>query len=97
MQLVLAASAGGTALCSSTAVTFSDTEIGQATSNWMGDLTFDMPSYTVLAGESYYARLLITGYTRSGNDTYLGVWCDWLEPVGLTNTAGARIAFGVAR
>lgn len=97
MQLILAASAGGTALCTSTAETFSDEVTGQITNDWLGDITFTLPNYTVLAGETYYARLAITGYTRTADVSYLGIGCDWLEPIGLTNTAAARIAFGAMR
>lgn len=98
MQLVMSGSQGGTALASSTAVTFSDTAIGQTTDDWLGDITFDMPEYNLLAAETYFFRLEITGYSRPGTpleDTaYLGVWCDWLEPIGSSNTAAARIALG---
>lgn len=100
MTLKVSTSVGGPALATSTAETFSDTAIGQMTSHFLTDLTFEFDgSYTLLAGEVYYFRLEITGYTRPArpneNTSYLGVWCDWLGFVGLSNTAGARIAIGV--
>lgn len=95
LTLIISSSEGGPALATSTAVTFDNTETGQATSYWLGAVCFTFTDYTLLAGQRYYFRLSYTGYTRSGDTTYMGVLCDWIEPIGLINTGGARIAIEV--
>lgn len=101
MRLVAAASEGGTALASSSWQEFSNTTTGQTTGYWLGDLLFEFTDYKLVDGEEYYFRLEIDNYVRPArpnqDDSYLGVWCDWLEPVGSGNTGGARLAFGVKR
>lgn len=95
LTLVGSASLSGPALFSSDVITFSDTAIGQTTDDFLCDVTFDFGGYNLLDGETYYFRLEHTGYTRSGDSSYLSVNCDWLEPIGTGNTGGARMPMGV--
>lgn len=97
LSLIVSSSEGGPALATSETITFSDTAIGQTTANFLCDLTFTFTDFAVTTAETYYLRLALTGYTRTSNTTYLGVWCDWYEPLGTSNTGGARIQFGVMR
>jgi hypothetical protein len=82
-------------------VEFSNETTGQTTNDWLGDLVFSFPEYSLIAGESYFVRLETTGYTRpmrpAQNTAYLAVWADWMQPVGIMDTAGARISLGVKR
>lgn len=95
LRLIVSSSAGGPELTSSDVVTFSDTVIGQTTADWLGEITFDFDGYSLLAGESYYFRMEAIGYVRNGDADYLSFSCDWLEPLGVTDTGGAKIAIGV--
>lgn len=101
MRVVVSASVGGTALVASEYFTFDNAATGQTTADWLGDVTFDIAPYNFINTEIYYVRLEMTGYTRAarplGNTQYLAVWCDWMQPVGNTNTGAARIAIGVNR
>lgn len=93
--LEIATTAAGPALATSATLDLSSTTLGQTSTHWLFDLTFSFTGYEFLSTETYHVRLVTTGYARVLNDTYLGVWADWLEPVASTNTAAARIAFGV--
>lgn len=97
IRLVLSTNIGGFAVAASDWETLSNETTGQTTEFWMGDLTFTFEPYALKTSDQYYARLEITNYTRLDNERYMGVWVDWLEPVGSDNTAGARIALGVLR
>lgn len=101
MRLVISSKEGGPSLVASDYIDFSDATTGQSSACWLGDVTFSFPEYRLVDGEEYFARLEATGYSRSPkpnqNDYYLSVWCDWYEPVGSNNSAGARVAFGVKR
>ena len=96
MRLVLAGRTGGPTLAVSNWETFSNETTGQTGNFWLGDLTFTFEDYSLIE-DPVYIRLENTGYLRSGNNLYLGVWLDWMQPVGITNTGGARIALGVKR
>jgi hypothetical protein len=97
LKLVLAGSVSGSILASSEVV-LDTTTTGQSSGAALWDLTFDFTPYALKATETYYARLELTGYTRAAlpneMSTYLGVWCDWYNPVGGSNTGGARIVWG---
>lgn len=95
LKLEISTSATGPTLASSDVLAFDDVSLGQTSGHWLFDLTFSFDGYDLLSTETYYVRLITTGYARVANDTYLGVWCDWLEPVNAANSAAARIAFGV--
>ena len=101
LRLVVAMRAGGAAVVASDYVKFSNETTGQVGGNWMGDVVFDFPEYKLLQGEEYYVRLESVGYSRPTrplqNTAYLAVWADWMQPVGTTDKAGARIAFGVKK
>lgn len=101
MRLVASSSEGGPVLAASAWQEFSNTTTGQATNFWLGDLLFEFTDYKLVNAEEYYFRLEMTGYTRATrpnqDNFYLGVWCDWYEPVGSANKGGARLAFGVKR
>ena len=101
MRLVVSSRAGGPVIVGSDWVTFSNDTTLQATSDWLGDVCFDFPAYKLSATENYFIRLELTGYSRPArpnqNTAYLAVWADWMQPVGIANTAGARIALGVKR
>ena len=97
LRLVLSAKALGPAVCSSDWETFSNESIGQIGEFWIGDLTFRFTDYPLNASDVYHIRLETQNYTRLNDDRYLGIWLDWLQPVGVTDTAGARIALGVKR
>lgn len=101
MRLVVAQRTGGPALVASNWETFSTATTGQTTDSWMGDLTFTFPDYAIKSLDDYYIRIETTGYARSGDAVYLGVWADWgfgddtIVPVGASGSGGARIALGV--
>jgi len=97
LQLKVSTSEGGYAVASSNIETFSSTAVGQTSTDWLFDLTFTFSGYEFLSTETYYLSLVTTGYTKNANTTYMGVWCDWLEPIGPDDSAAARIAFGVLR
>jgi hypothetical protein len=97
LRLVLSGNVLGEAVCASDWEVFSDTVINQTGEFWLGDLTFKFNDYPVNAQDSYFIRLETQNYTRLNDDRYLGVWVDWLQPVGVTNTGAARIALGVKR
>lgn len=101
LRLVVSSRQFGPVLVASDWLEFSNETTGQTSSDWLGDIVFDFPSYKLSAGEIYYVRIEITGYSRpvrpNQNTAYLSVWTDWLQPIGLSNTAGARIALGVKR
>lgn len=101
MRLVISATQTGTALSTSEYFTFDNAATGQVGNDWLGDVTFDMPPYALLDTETYFVRLEMTGYTRPNspnqNTQYLAVWCDWMQPIGNTNTGAARIPVGVNR
>lgn len=98
MKLVLSASANGPALVESETVTFSDETTGQTTSDWLGEVFFTFPEYALVATETYFVRLVATGYARAArpneNTGYLAVGCDWLDPIGTDDTGGARMPIG---
>jgi hypothetical protein len=101
MRLVVSSRAGGPVIVASDWVTFSNGTTLQTTSDWLGDVCFDFPAYKLSATENYFVRMEVTGYARAPrpnqNTAYLAVWADWMQPVGITDTAGARIALGVKR
>lgn len=98
LQLTLHASQSGAVLASSEVATITETITGQTTDTWLGDVTLSFPTtYSLVSGDTFFIKLVIGGYTRTANTTYLGVWCDWLEPLGVANTAGARLAIGLLR
>lgn len=97
LQLKVSTSEGGYAVASSNVETFSSAAVGQTSTDWLFDLTFTFSGYEFLSTETYYLSLVTTGYTKDANTTYMGVWCDWLEPLGPDDSAAARIAFGVLR
>lgn len=94
LKLQISSREGGPVLAESEVITYADTDY--SATHQLVDFTFNFTeSYDLIAGETYFVRLAITGYTRDDDNIYLGVWCDWLEPIGTANTGGARIAFGV--
>lgn len=101
LRLVLSQRKKGPALIASNWEEFSNETIGQNAAHWLGDLTFTFPDYSLRINDDYYIRLESTGYTRSGNTTYLGVWANWgfgkswIPSVGSADSGGARIALGV--
>lgn len=97
IRLVLSTNFGGAAVAASNWETLSNETTGQSTEYWLVDLTFTFDAYPLKASDRYYARLEITNYTRDQNEVYMGIWVDWSEPVGIADTAGARIALGVLR
>jgi len=101
MRLVISATQTGTALSTSEYFTFDNAATGQVGNDWLGDVTFDMPPYALINTETYHLRLELTGYTRANapnqNTQYLAVWCDWMQPIGNTNTGAARIPMGMLR
>lgn len=98
LKLEVSSTKDGVALASSDIVTFSNATTGQTTSDWLGEVQFTFSGYALKAGETYFYRLVTAGYTRLGrpleNNGYLAVNCDWLEPIGNSNTAGARMQIG---
>lgn len=102
LTLSILGSANGAVIATSDVLTFSDEVTGQTTEDFLVECVFDFSDkYEVKAGETYYLRLDQTGYTRPArpneNTAYLSVWSDWLEPLNDSNTAAARIAFGVRK
>jgi hypothetical protein len=101
LRLVISSKQGGPVLAASDWLTFSNDTTLQTTANWLGDVSFSFTDYALKGTETYFLRLESTGYARSEvpneNDLYLGVWCDWLQPLGTADTAAARVAFGVRR
>lgn len=101
MRLVISQRQEGPALATSNWETFDNLTIGQTGTHWLGDLTFTFPDYAIKGSDTYCIRLETSGYTRLGTDVYLGVWLDWgfgkswVAPVGVSDSGGARIAFGV--
>jgi hypothetical protein len=95
MKLIFSATQNGHALCESSVETFSNATTGQTTADWLGDVCFSFNPYTLRSEETYFVRLVLTGYTRNQDTLYLGVLSDWLSPIGTGNTAGARMALGV--
>ena len=61
MRIVVSSKAGGPVLVASDWVEFSNDTTGQTTSDWLGDITFDMPEYNLFAGETYFVRVETTG------------------------------------
>jgi len=101
MRIVVSSKEGDPVLVASDWVEFSNDTTGQTTNDWLGDITFDLPEYNLFAGETYFIRVETTGYTRptrpAQNTAYLAYWADWMQPVGVGNTGGARLAMGVKR
>lgn len=97
MRLLVTQKEKGATLVASNWETFSNEVANQTSEFWMGDLTFTFPDYAFKGNDGVYIRIEISGYTRINNSKYLGVWCDWWQPIGLSNTGGARIALGVKR
>lgn len=57
-----------------------------STDFWIGKVRFDFdPEVPVLAGDVYYASIAISGYTRSGDDYYIGLGFDTPKPVNTVN------------
>lgn len=94
MTLVVSSKTAGPALATSSVITFDNATTGQNTSDWFVDLYFDFDDYNMISSETYFFRLEASGYTRTDSN-YIGVWADWLEPVGTSNTGGARLVLGV--
>lgn len=103
IRLVIAQRTNGPELAASDWEIFSNATTGQETGFWMGDLTFTFQDYALKAGDPYFMRLEISGYTRILDDKYICVWSDWnfgdatIVPVGSVASNGARIALGVKR
>ena len=101
MRMILSSREGGPILAATDWFEFSNATTGQAGTDWLGDVAFNFNSYHLTSGEVYYLRLETSGYTRLSrplqNNTYLAVWCDWMQSVSISNTAGARVALGVMR
>jgi hypothetical protein len=101
LRLVISQRQEGPEIAASNWETFSNETIGQTGENWLGDLTFTFLDYALKGSDPYYIRIETTGYTRLGDDAYLGVWLDWgfgkswIAPVGVAASGGARIALGV--
>lgn len=101
LRLVLSQRLSGPALAVSNWEIFNNEILGQDSEFWMGDLTFTFEDYSVKENDPYYLRLESTGYTRSGESVYMGVWADWgfgdetIVPVGVADSGGARVALGV--
>lgn len=95
LRLVVSRSVLGPALVASNWEQFNNDVTGQTSEFWLGDVTFTFPRYPLVAGTNYYFRLETNGYIRQDNDAYLGIWIDWMQPVGVANTGGARLALGV--
>jgi len=94
LRIVFSASEGGAAIASTEWETFSNSETGQVGACWLGDVCFDVEEYRLNPDVELYARLETTGYTLNGTTVYLGVWCDWIEPIGSNNSAAARMTMG---
>lgn len=98
-RLVFSSQQGGTAIVTSDWETISNATTGQTGTDWLGDIVFDIDHYRLNPLADLHVRLQLTGYTRpdypNQDDRYIGVWCDWTEPVGIANTAGARLSMGV--
>lgn len=97
MRLILSQEEGKAPIAYSNWEQFNNAAIGQTTADWMGDLTFTFEGYKLKSDFAYAVAIEVTGYTRNSNNSYLGVWLDWWYPVGVSNSAGARIALGVKR
>ena len=95
MRLSVSSSFNGPQLFTSETVTVTDVITGQTTADWLGDIVFEFDEYSLYAGETYFFKLITTGYTRNDDLLYLSVNCDWLNPIGSINTAGARLPLGV--
>lgn len=49
---------------------------------WIGKVRFDFePEIPILSGDAYYASIAISGYTRNGDDYYIGIGFDTPKPV----------------
>jgi hypothetical protein len=99
LKLQVSTSLTGAVLAESETVTFDNDLIGQTTELHLADVVFSFPErYTLLDGETYFVKLVQTGYTRPSrpneNDSYLAFWCNWGEPFG-SNTSGAKLGVGV--
>lgn len=101
IRMVLSSKRGGPVLAASDWFEFSNATTGQNTTHWLVDVAFDFPSYPLFAGESYFLRLELSGYTRSPrpnqNDRYLAMWCDWQQPIYGDESSAARVALGVLK
>ena len=95
MRLSVSSSFNGPELLTSETVTITDVILGQTTADWVGNIVLEFDDYSLISGETYYFKLVTTGYTRNGDLLYLSVNCDWLNPIGTGNTAGARLPLGV--
>jgi hypothetical protein len=101
LRLVISPYEGGPTIHASDWFKFSNDVTGQQSSDWLGDIIFTFPEYPLINSsiipQGYFISMETEFYTPDGLNNYLGVWCDWMQPVGNTNTAGARIAIGVKR
>ena len=97
MRIVFSATEGGTALHTTDWFTFDNASTGQNASVWMGNLYFDVNQYRLNSAAYLHARVETTGYTPIASTVYLAYQCDWYEPIGNTDSAGARMTLGVYR
>jgi len=95
LKLVVRGSETGVALTESEVIQFNNVDNAQLTTDWLGEVLFTFPHYNLISGETYHFSLVSTGYSRLGrpleNTGYMAVNCDWLEPIGIADTAGARM------
>jgi len=54
---------------------------------WMGTLRFDFDKEHLLSGETYYAKVSSSNYTRNGDVDYVGFVCDW--PITINSLSSA--------
>jgi hypothetical protein len=68
-------------------------DIGNYTSNWLGDIFLDFSGEPLKSGVSYYMSLQIANYTRNADTFYIGVNLDWYPDVNdpvVSTTRGFR-------
>jgi hypothetical protein len=101
LRLAISAYQNGPVIHTSDWFKFSNEVTGQVEENWLGDIIFTFPEYPLIDNdgdpETYYFSMESQFYTPDGVGNYLAVWCDWMQPVGNSNSAGSRIAIGVKR
>jgi hypothetical protein len=97
LRLVLSSYENGAPIHSSDWFKFSNDVTGQVGNDWLGDIIFTFPEYPMTNQLDYFLSMETQFYNPDSVETYLAVWCDWMQPVGIENTAGARAAIGVKR
>ena len=97
LRLHIADYDGGPTLHTSDWFKFSNEVTGQQGEFWLGDIIFTFPEYPMTNESEYFISMETQNYNPDGINTYLSVWADWIQPVGNTDSAGARIAIGVKR